>query len=139
MFGLGAFTVLPGNRRILFSVRVNGRRRRQSEAAGPPQWRPDFSTLICRDSGAAWLCGLLDVQNWQVRLRAAEFPSRNRLAVTGLQRPGIEDLRVGREILRVARDDGEAVTLRGGHEQAVHHRQRLSGQFRARGDLRPDV
>ena len=48
-------------------------------------------------------------------------------------------MRIRREILHVAGDHGEAVALGGGHEQAVHHRQGLPGQFGVRGDLRPDV
>ena len=56
-----------------------------------------------------------------------------------LQCPGIEHLRVQREILHVAGDHGEAVTLGGGHEQAVHHRHGLPGQFGISWDLRPDV
>lgn len=56
-----------------------------------------------------------------------------------LQRPRIEHLRVQREILHVAGDHGEAVALGGGHQQAVHHRHWLPGQFGVGGDLRPDV
>ena len=56
-----------------------------------------------------------------------------------LQRPRIQNLRVQREILRVTGDHGEAVALGGGHEQAVHHRHGLPGQFGVCGDLRPDV
>ncbi|MGP1680353.1 MAG: HNH endonuclease [Burkholderiales bacterium] len=43
IFDLGAFTVLPGNRQIVFSrhLHVDGRRRHQGEAAGPPRRRAD--------------------------------------------------------------------------------------------------
>ena len=46
-----------------------------------------------------------------------------------LQCPRIKHLRVGCEILHVAGDDGKAVALCGGHQQRVHHRQRLAGKF----------
>lgn len=53
------------------------------------------------------------------------------------QFPGIKDmLWVRLEILHVAGDHGEAVALGGGHEQAVHHRHGLSGQFGIRGHVR---
>src|SRR5471032_3301118 len=72
-------------------------------------------------------------------MRAAEFPLRYRFGVTGLQRPGIKNLGVRREIPHVAGNDGEAVALGGGNQEAIHHRQGVPGQFRVRGDLRPDV
>jgi hypothetical protein len=58
---------------------------------------------------------------------------------TLLKRPRVEHLRVRREVLHVAGDHGEAVALGGGHEQAVHHRRGLTGQFGVCGDLCPDV
>ena len=42
---------------------------------------------------------------------------------TTLHLPRVEDLGVQREILYVAGDYGEAVTLGGGHNEAVHHWQ----------------
>lgn len=65
--------------------------------------------------------------------------ARNDKKARRLQRPGIEHLRVGRKVLYVARDDGEAVALRRCHQQAVHHRQRLPRQLHVCGDLRPDM
>ena len=65
--------------------------------------------------------------------------SRRTIKSASLQRPRIEDLRVECKILHVAGNYGETVALGGGHEQAVHHRQALSGQFRACGDLCPGV
>lgn len=48
-------------------------------------------------------------------------------------------MRVQHEILNIAGDHRKAMALGGGHDQAVHHRQGLPGQFGMRGNLRPDV
>lgn len=57
------------------------------------------------------------------------------LTTAELQRPGVKDLRVRREVLQVASDDGEAVALGGGHEQRVHHRQGLPVDAFAEDDV----
>ncbi len=68
-----------------------------------------------------------------------EGERKNSFATAGLQCPRVKHLRVQRETLHVAGDHGEAVALGGGHEQAVHHRHGLPGQFGVCSDLRPDV
>ena len=61
------------------------------------------------------------------------------IVAAGLQRPRIEDLRIESEVLHVASDNVEAMSLGSGHEQRIHHRQGLPGKFRVGGNLRPDV
>ena len=61
------------------------------------------------------------------------------LGAVGPQGPGIKYLGKQAEILDVARDDGEAVALGGGHDEAVHDRQGLASQFGLGSQLRPGV